>query len=536
MSSKAIVDNALNRQVRLEGTAASDEAELRADRARTKVGEIDLIRRKLAASADGHLERAADRILESGADRRMPADQYKIFESSVQRAAAYARLDDTLAELQRTYERRERDPKVVREPRVYSAESPHSYFTDVAAIVSEAEHFVRTAAEARLDRYGQEVAHEIRKGSKEGRYAERAISERARCEDPDLHEKRAREWRAAAREFTPGRLSEVRAVTTGGGATASASGGGAAAFVTPYFAMAVWAPFRGASRTFADTCDRQPLPSYGLEIYVPVFSSAAGAAIQTEGSGVTETDPSTALQPAQIETVSGQLTLTQQFHDRGFTGNGSTDVQIAKQLQQQLDQALNVYVLGQALAGAGVVTDSVAPASGTFIPNFYADQAKAREIITDTGGVRLRPTHLFTTSDMFGYVTRQCDSTGRPIMVPQFAPGFPIANGADDGPQSDGQTPPWARFTGAVQPQGVLWFTDDCIPASGSNTQILVSAPQQAVSLYESDAPILTAFLEGGVASSLEVIVNLRTYVAAVARLASGTAVISGGAYPTSLV
>jgi hypothetical protein len=535
MSNK-VVDNALDIRARLEGAASGDEAGLRSDRARTKVGELDLIRRRLAASADGHLERAADRILETGMDRRMPDAQYKDFVGSVHRAADYARLDDTLAELQRSYEKRERDPKVVREPRVYGAESPHSYFTDIAAIVSEAEHFVRSAAEARLDRYGQEVAYEIRRGSKEGRYAERAIGERARTDDPDLHEKRAREWRAAAREFTPGRLAEVRAITTGGGATASAGGGGAAAFVTPYFAMAVWAPFRGAHRTFADTCDRQPLPSFGLEIYVPAFTSTTAAAIQTEGSGVTETDPSAALQSAQIDTVSGQLTITQQFHDRGFTGNGSTDVQIAKQLQQQLDQAVNVYVLGQAIAAAGVVTDAVAPASGTFIPNFYADQAKAREILTDTAGTRLRPTHVFSTSDLYSYVTRQCDSTGRPIVVPTFAPGFPISTGADDGPQSSGPTPPWSRFTGTVLPGGTLWFTDDCIPASGSNTEVIVSAPQEAVSLYESDAPILTAFTEGGVASGLEVIVNLRTYVAAVARLASGTAVVSGAAYPSSLV
>src|ERR1700744_5130965 len=113
-----IVDNALDMRARLErGTAP--EAELRAERARTKIGEIDLIRRRLATSADGHLERAADKILQTGMDRRMPDDTYKDFVSWFPRAADSARLDDPLADLQRTNEKRERAPRVVSEPRVY---------------------------------------------------------------------------------------------------------------------------------------------------------------------------------------------------------------------------------------------------------------------------------------------------------------------------------------------------------------------------------------------------------------------------------
>ena len=144
--------------------------------------------------------------------------------------------------------------------------------------------------------------------------------------------------------------------------------------------------------------------------------------------------------------------------------------------------------------------------------------------------------HLFTTSDLYSFVTRQVDATtNRPVVVPIFAPGFPIAIGADDGLHSDQREPKWARFTGTVLPGGVLWFTDDTIPASGSNTQLIIGAPDEAVILAENDTPILSVFPET-FASSLDVVVNLRSYVAAVARHAAGTAVVVGNAYPSSAV
>jgi hypothetical protein len=259
---------------------------------------------------------------------------------------------------------------------------------------------------------------------------------------------------------------------------------------------------------------------------------------QTEGAAVAETDPSTALQGGQVANVSGQITLSQQLHDRGYVGDGTFDEQIAKQLGSQLDSQLDVYVLNQVLGGipaGGVILDNTAPAQATFIPNLYADIAKAREVLTDTAGVRLRPTHIFSTSDLFSYITRQVDSQNRPIVVPQYAAALPQLNGADDGFQGDGETPAWSRFSGLMWPGNVAWFLDDNIPASGADTQIVVSAPDEAVLLLESPEPILTAFPQLG-AASLELVLNLRRYVVAVARHASGSATVSGGAYPSSLV
>src|SRR6185312_17226892 len=110
---------------------------------------------------------------------------------------------------------------------------------------------------------------------------------------------------------------------------------------------------------------------------------------------------------APVVTQAGQITLSQQLHDRGYAGGGSLDAVIGRQISQQLEQSVDTYVLAQVIAQATPITDATAPASGTFIPNLYKDLALAREAITDTAGTRLRPTHIFSTSDQFSFITRQ---------------------------------------------------------------------------------------------------------------------------------
>jgi hypothetical protein len=154
----------------------------------------------------------------------------------------------------------------------------------------------------------------------------------------------------------------------------------------------------------------------------------------------------------------------------------------------------------------------------------------------------LRPISLFSTSDLFNFAMRQVDATSeRPILTPWFRPpgptmagGFPVAEGADT---FDGEDrPQWSRFASVIMPGGTTWITDDNIPLVGTSerTQILVSAPSVAIMLIEGE-PILSVFPETK-AQELDVIVNLRAYVAAVTRHKAGTAVISSSAYTKNQV
>jgi hypothetical protein len=415
---------------------------------------------------------------------------------------------------------RDRQARVTHEPRTYALHSPHSYYADRIAI-ADREAPTRPEALQRLADYGRELVYEIDHGTVEGRRAERIFQARTRVFDEAKHRQRM------ARLVT-----ELRATGTDGGVSASAAGE-AAALVSPAFLADEWAPYRGAARSFADQCRMVPLPPYGMQVYIPYFSSGAKTTEQTESGTVTETVPAAALEGAEVKMLTGQLTVGIQLRDRGMMGGGSMDVVLGLQCQQQLDEAVDKYVLNQAITKGTAITGKL---SGTFKASaFWEDLATAREEITDTAGTRLRPTHAFTTSDFYSYVSKQVDSSSeRPLMLPEYAPGFPITNGADSYVPGTRRLPKWSRFMGNVLPGGVLWFTDDNIPNFGttSNSQLLVSAPGEAILLME-DEPILTPFVETK-ANTLQVVLNLRQYTAAITRHAAGTSVLSSSGYATS--
>lgn len=413
---------------------------------------------------------------------------------------------------------RDRQVRVVREPRVYGLASPFSYYADIWLSQQDPPQEASVRAKERLDRYARELVEEIEQDTAEGRRAHDIIRARLRSFDVRENEQQFREA-----------MSELRAMTTGGGTTASAAGGGAAAFVSPAFLNAAWAPFRGAVRAFADQCMKLSLPPFGMTVYIPYVATSDSVTPQTEGGAVSDSDPSSSLQPGSVQTATGQITLTQQLADRAYSGGGSMDVILHAQLEQQLDAAVDVIAINAAIANG----EAVSGASSYTTKALYEDQAKAREKLTDTAGNRLRPTHIFTTSDQYSFATRQLDNSERPILVPQFVPGFPINDTAN---ADKGDREVWANFTGTVMPGGVLWFTDDNIPAVGTTnkTQVIVSAPGDAIALME-DEPVLSVFPQTK-AEKLEVILNLREYVSVVTRHAAGTATITGNAYTTSQV
>jgi len=466
-----------------------------------------MVRTKLQASIEGHLRRAAQLVDQAGG-QRMDADQYRHFQRASTRAAELAETDRALEGLEA------RAVAVVSESRVYGKQSPNSFFEDLR-LRADFDPVASADARARQVRYESELAYEVKRGSEEGRRVVRAIRERTRCERADLH-----------------REAEARAVGTDAGSSATA-GGEMASFVTPFFIFSEYALYKGIARSFADQCHSYPMPPWGLKAYVPRFTSAASAGEQTEGSAVAEASPTTGLEGAQIETVSGQVVISKQLSDRGLGGGGAFDLIIGKQIHTQLDQEIDKLALNAAITSGA----AVAGQSSYSTRNLLQDLALGREKITDTNGVRLRPTHCFTSSDLYNYATRQLDGSERPILQPQFTPGFPIAVGAD-GDQQGGKLPPWSRFTGCMLPGELPWFTDDNLATMTVGTTnevyVIVSAPDEAIDLLEGD-PILTSFTESDAAHA-QVRVNLRSYAAAITRHASGTAAVSSAAYTTALI
>jgi len=505
-----------------ERISVQREEELRqigntARRRRAETHQITAIRKKLLSSARGHLAAAAGQV-RGREGEYIPDSDYSSFRKSVDAAIVELRQEQELAE-------HEHHAAVVNEPGPYGPNSPHSWFRDLAASLSQGEALgSRTeemkpeAVEARLAKHAQDVQAAVRKGGEYGRAVRAQLHEACREEDEVQHRQRTER--------------ETRALLSGAGITASASGGGAAAFVSPAFLVDLWAPFRGIERSFADACHKEDLPPFGMELYIPVFTGTDKVRAQTEGAGVTETTPTTGLEGSKVETLTGQVIISQQLLDRAVTGGGGGfDLLLGKELSQRLDQEVDLLAINEAIAKG----EPVAGETTFSIEGLYKDLALAREKLTDTAGTRLRPTHLFSTSDLYSYASRQTDATTkRPVVQPWFAPGYPIVSGADD--FDSGPKPAWSRFTGTVLPAGVLWFTSDSIPLVGTSTrtQLIISAPEVALVLVEG-TPVVTAFRDT-LAHQLEVVVNLRNYACVITRHAAGSAVVTGGAYTSGLV
>jgi hypothetical protein len=140
---------------------------------------------------------------------------------------------------------------------------------------------------------------------------------------------------------------------------------------------------------------------------------------------------------------------------------------------------------------------------------------------------------MFTTTDLYGFVTRQVDkTTERPIWPPWYATAFPLAADTDDFRGPD--WPKYARYMGTVMPGDLVWLTDDAIPNYGTTsfTQIIVSAP--AVSMVLCEGPAVTSVWPETEAHKLLVVLNCRKYVAAITRHAAGTATVQGAAYSSA--
>jgi hypothetical protein len=366
------------------------------------------------------------------------------------------------------------------------------------------------AVEQRLAQHSKDVRRALANGSKYGTAIDRLLKDSTRNEAPELHRKRHREARSS--------------LTTGGGTTASASGGGAAAFVAPAFLMDQWAAYRSPYRAFADQCNSTvPLPEFGLEVYLPTVTSGSSVTTQTEASGVSEGDPVATFASSPIVTKAGQITVSQQFLDRAGSGI-SGDRVLFQQIQEQLHAQVDSYAIAQAIASAATVTNSSAFALTTAsgVGGFVGDLKKAKSKLTDTAGVRLRGTHLFTTGDFADYVQAYADAQGRPVFSPCLDDNqLPLRAQGD--PNGEG----WTGYVIA----GLAHFADDNILPSGSNTQLIVCRPSTILQLEGAPIPYLFTPTQ---AQSLEAVLGVRCYVATLARYASGVATISGSAYAAS--
>jgi HK97 family phage major capsid protein len=389
------------------------------------------------------------------------------------------------------------DVHVTKEPRTYGPESKHSYFMDVIRASTPSMPGYQEAV-GRLNQHAKEVAGEMRDpNSAEGKRAARSLRDMHRTDagprEPDNAVDRAMHYGE----------QELRA----GLDTTAASGG---SFVTPQYFVAQYAPFRQFGRVFADQANKMPLPDYGMTIYIPAVSAAAGVAAQAnQNSGIDEVDPTAGYLQTALTTNAGQVTVSQQLLDRAGP-NFAFDTMVFDQLQRAYNLCLDQYILTTALANAGTVAPTASTIAGT--GGLYSFIGKAKAAMVDASGVVLPATHLFFTPIYWEWVASQIDSAtpgvGRALIVPDYAGAFnALAAGSDGVPIAEGNT--------GFKMHGLPVFEDGNIPTASTYNQVIV-AHMPEVWFWEGD--LVSRVIPQTYAQNLSVLLQVYAYVGSIVR------------------
>jgi HK97 family phage major capsid protein len=412
--------------------------------------------------------------------------------------------------------------------------SPNSFYMDLALrckalFGGDFDH----GASKRLTEYAHQVEVEYAERSKFGLAAAKQLRETIRGEDQSATASRMAEFEArgkTALELKP----ELRATAIGtdGGASATAPGEGSA-FVTPVFEVGKYAPFREFGRAFADACQKEQLPPYGMYVYIPHVTGGSEVTGVTESSGSTtiaDLAPTAGYLSGALKTFAGQVVISQQLLDRAGPGF-AFDRLIFDQLMRNYALNFDTYVLEAALteakvnnwkgnAGAFVLME-VSAAKSAAAGGFYGQIAKAKADIRTLAGTVLNPTHLFVRPTRWEYIAAVADTTGRPLVVPDYAGPFNAAAG--------GSTSGDEGIEGATgyKLAGLPVFTDENIPDQGTTTndQALVGCLDET---WVFEGAITPRTIPQTKANTLQVILQQYSYATVIKRYAESVVAING--------
>lgn len=436
------------------------------------------------ATAKAERDAVADKIEEMRNDRARS------------RAVAEARRDAGL-------DGAEDDASVKSEPRTYGPGSPNSYFADFVRSQSN-QWKGHDEAVMRLAKYATEVASEMRKGSDEGLRARYAVQESRRGANPNDVARTVEQLSARAD-------AELRA----GMDTGSTSGG---SFVTPQYFVSDYAPYRQFGRPFIDACNKQSLPDYGMEVYIPSVSNAAGIASQSsQNTGIDEQDPTALYLSSALNTLAGQVTVSQQLLDRAGP-NFAFDKMVFDQLNRAYAAQVDIYVLTQAIATAGTVSatattfnapgEAASSSNPFFAPYALAKVGQAKAATVNAAGTVLPATHAFFTPTRWEYIANTSDQNGRPFVIPNYAGVFQaIAAGSAGVPVVEGDT--------GYTVSGLKVFEDGSIPTQSGYDQTIV-AHMPEVWVWEGD--LVPRTIPQTYAQDLSVLLQLYAYVTCIVR------------------
>lgn len=303
------------------------------------------------------------------------------------------------------------------------------------------------------------------------------------------------------------------------GNTTDTSGG---EFVPPLWLQSEWVRLPRAGRPAAQAIQNRPLPPGTDSINLPKLTTGTAMGVQTEAGTVTSQAIVTASVTAALQTMAGQIDVSQQLVDRS---NPTVDSILFDDLTLAYDSKIDNAVLNSTVTnGKGLLqltginavtyTDSSATVAELYPYLGSAEQAIATAIFMAPDLWIMHPRRWY-------WLATQVDTTGRPLVVPAGAPGFNAAALQDR----------VAAEAVVGMLAGLPVVIDSQIPTTGgvsTNQDQIIGLRSNLPILFEDSSPRLRAH-EQVLDGTLQVRLQLYNYFALLpGRLPTAISAISG--------
>lgn len=264
--------------------------------------------------------------------------------------------------------------------------------------------------------------------------------------------------------------------------------------IPPQYLVDLYAKAQRFGRVFADQCNNQELPEYGMSLIVPRLTAGTTAAVQaSESATVATADPTETDLTVPVRTVAGYSPVSRQTLERASYSEQILFEDLIARYMQGLDvQLLNGSgSSGQHLGVINTSGVSTASISSWTAANAWAAIAGETGVIAQINSwaatVGAAADKIIMHPRRWGAFLGLLDSAGRPL--------FGISGEPNYAPLGDGQA---AGYGYMGRMLGCEVYTDANIPTNigaGTNQDDIIVMASPAVLLWERpDDPVTLAF------------------------------------------
>jgi len=295
--------------------------------------------------------------------------------------------------------------------------------------------------------------------------------------------------------------------------------------VVPQYLTDMYAPAVAAMRPFADICNHHDLPTEGMTVNISRITTASSVALQaTENTAVSETDMDDTLLTENVQTASGQQTLSRQAIERGTGIEEVTLGDLFRRYATTLDNTLiNQATTGLAAVATTTTYTDATPTVGELYPKLLGAAAGVEAALLG----QAVPSHVIMHSRRWYW------------MQSQVGPNWPTIQQPGIDPQSAGANNAVKYGSGSrgVLPNGMQAVVDNNLGTAGgtgTNEDAIYVVPQDECHLWEDpNAPVYIR-ADQPKAASLGVLLVLYGYFAySFRRFPAGMQSITGSGLQT---